>query len=310
MSRTFGKFNVQAGLRAEHTYTNGNSITLKNEHTNRYTNLFSNLNVEYSLSASHQLSFSYSRNIERYGFGIVNPFIIYQSQYAYYQGNPNIKPSFYHNLELSWAYHNEWMASFGYSYYVQTPAEIYKKDPGGNAMISTYDNVSSATQLTVNITWTKSLLRGHLSTSNTFGGLHAGYHAPDSTGLNNTSYTAYLSSSNRVVLGHGWKAEMNMNYYSPMAIGAYRFKPQFEMGAGFSKSILKNQGTLTLNVTDILNSSKRRYTTSSFGVSSITRDNAETRFVKLVFTYRFGNARVKAARTRQTGIEEIKNRMN
>ncbi|MDO6434837.1 outer membrane beta-barrel protein [Flavitalea sp. BT771] len=95
-----------------------------------------------------------------------------------------------------------------------------------------------------------------------------------------------------------------------MAVGAYRFKQQFEMGAGFSKSILKDQGTLTLNITDILNSNKRRYTTSSFDVSSITRDNAETRFVKLVFTYRFGNARVKTARTRQTGIEEIKNRMN
>jgi len=310
LARTFGKFNVQAGLRTEHTYTNGNSITLKKETTNRYTNLFPSLNVAYSPSASHQLSFSYSRNIERYGFSIVNPFIIYQSQYAYYQGNPNIKPSFYHNLELSWAYHNEWMASFGYSHYVQTPAEIYKKDPGGNAMISTYDNVSSADQLTVNITWTKSLLRGHLSTSNTFGGLHAGYHAPDSTGLNNTSYTAYLSSNNRILLGHGWKAEVNMNYYSPMAIGAYRFRPQFEMGAGLSKSIMKNKGALTLNVTDILNCSKRRYTTSSFGVASTTRDNTETRFVKLVFTCKFGNSQVKAARTRQTGIEEIKNRMN
>jgi hypothetical protein len=307
--RTLGKFNIQSGLRAEHTSTNGNSVTLKQEKTNRYTHLFPNLNITYAQSANHQLSFSYSRNIERYGFSIVNPFIIYQSQYAYYQGNPNIKPCFYHNLELSWAYRNEWMASFGYSHYRDVPAEIYKKAPSGNAMFVTYDNVSSADQLTFNLTWTKSLLRGHLSTSNTFGGLHAGYHAPASAGLNNTSYTAYLSSNSRILFNHGWKAEINASYYSPMAVGAYSFRAQFDMGAGLSKNILKNKGTLAFNVTDIFNTNKRRYTAASFGTSSVTRDNAETRFAKLVFTYKFGNGQVKAARVRQTGIEEIKNRM-
>lgn len=310
LSKAIGKFNIQAGLRAEHTYTNGNSVTMHEEKTNRYTNLFSNLNIAYSPSDNHQLSFAYSRNIERYGFSIVNPFIIYQSQYAYYQGNPNIKPSFYHNFELSWAFRNEWMASFGYSHYLDVPAEIYKKAPSNNAVISTYDNVSSADQLTVNLTWTKSLLKGRLSTSNTFGGLHAGYHAPDSTGLNNTSYTAYLSSNNRIQFNHGWKAEVNMAFYSPMAIGAYRFQSQFETGAGVSKSIMEGKGTLTLNVSDIFNTNKRRYTTSSFGAAASTRDNSETRFVKLTFVWKFGNAKVKAARARRTAIEEIKDRMN
>ena len=309
LSRAIGKFNIQAGLRAEHTYTNGKSITLKQERTNRYTNLFSNLNVEYSPSANHQLSLAYSRNIERYGFSIVNPFIIYQSQYAYYQGNPDIKPSFYHNFELSWAFRNEWMTSFGFSHYLDVPAEIYKAAPSGNAVVSTYDNVSSADQLTLNITWTKSLLKGRLSTSNTFGGLHAGYHAPDSAGLNNASYTAYLSSNNRVQFDHGWKAELNLAFYSPMAFGAYHFQSQFEAGAGISKSIMAGKGSLALSVSDIFNTNKRRYTTSSYGASSVTKDYAETRFVKVTFTWKFGNAQVKAARARQTGIEDIKNRM-
>lgn len=310
LTHTIGKYNIQAGWRMEHTYTNGNSITLKQEKTNRYTNLFPNLNITYAPNDNHQLSFSYSRNIERYGFSIVNPFIIYQSQYAYYQGNPNIKPSFYHNFELSWAWRNEWMASFGYSHYLDVPAEIYKSNPGGNAMISTYDNVSSADQLTFNLTWTKSFLRGRLSTSNTFGGLHAGYHAPVSSGLNNASYTAYLSSNNRILFNHGWKAEINADYYSPMAVGAYSFRSQFEMGAGLSKNIMAGKGTLAFNVTDIFNTGKRRYTTSSFGTAAVTRDNPETRFVKLVFTYKFGNTQVKAARARRTGLEDIKNRMN
>ncbi|HEY8969481.1 MAG TPA: outer membrane beta-barrel family protein, partial [Puia sp.] len=308
-ARSFGKLRIQTGVRMEHTDTKGNSITLKQVVKKSYTNLFPNLLLEYAISDNQQLSLSWDRSIERFGFDIVNPFIIYQSQYAYYQGNPHIRPSFSQNMELSWAWRNEWMAAFSYSHYTDVPAEIYKKDAGGGAMISTYDNVSSADQMTLNITHTKSLLKGRLSTSNTLGVLHAGYHAPASTGLGNTSYTAMFSNNTRMLLGRGWRTEINVNYYSPMAVGAYRFQSQFEMGAGLSKSWMEGRAVMALNVTDIFNTSRRRYTAASYGVASTNRDYTETRFVKLSFTYKFGKSTVKAARTRSSAIEEIKNRM-
>jgi len=44
-------------------------------------------------------------------------------------------------------------------------------------------------------------------------------------------------------------------------------------------------------------------------VSAFTRDNSESRFVKLSFSWRFGNKNVKAARPRKTGIEDVQSRM-
>lgn len=309
VARSFDKFNVQAGLRLEHTDTKGNSITLKQVDKRSYTNLFPNLTVDYTPSGNQQLSLSYNHSIERFGFDIVNPFIIYQSQYAYYQGNPKIRHSFSHNIELSWAWRNEWMAAFSFSHYTNVPAEIYKKDAAADAMISTYDNVSSASQMSLNITHTKSLLKGRLSSSNTLGILHAGYHAPASAGLGNTSYTAMYSNDTRLLLGRGWRAEINVNYNSPMAVGAYQFRSQFEMGAGLSKSWMEGRAIMTLNMTDIFNTNKRRYAAASYGVASTNTDYAETRFVKLSFTYKFGKSTVKAARTRSSAIEEVKRRM-
>jgi hypothetical protein len=308
-SRSLGKLNLQVGLRTEHTDSRGNSVTLHQRNTQHYTNLFPSLSGDYSFTGGHQLSLSYKRSIERFGFSIVNPFIIYQNQFAWYQGNPHIRPSFSHNLELSWVRGNEWMASLGYSHYIATPAEIYRKDATGNAVIITYENVSSADQLTCSLTWTRSLWKGRLSTSNTLGALHAGYHAPASTGLNNTSYTLSFNSNDQLLLGHGWKAEVNLDYCSPMAIGAYRFRSQLDLGAGLSKSLMTGKATLSLNVTDLLNTAKRRYSAASYGTLAVTDNRAETRFVKLTFVYRFGNTGIKTSRPRRTGLEEIKRRM-
>ena len=62
-------------------------------------------------------------------------------------------------------------------------------------------------------------------------------------------------------------------------------------------------------ITDALNSTKQRYTTSSYGVTAVTRDNSETRFVKMSFSWRFGNKNVRAARVRKSSIDDVQSRM-
>lgn len=308
-SRSISKFDVQAGLRMEYTDAKGYSVTLKQENKNSYASFFPSLTVSYNYSEKQQFSFSYRRKIERFGFDIVNPFIIYQNQYAYSQGNPNIKPSYSQNFELGWTYNNEWMASAEYGHYTDAPAEVYKKSDNGTTMISTYENIASADQIMLSLTYTKRLLQGKLTTSNTMGGLYAKYNAPANTGLNNAATTAFISSSNMISLGTAWKAELSGFYYSPMQLGAYDFKSQFSASAGFSRTLMNKKATLGLSISDIFNTMKARYGVSSYGVTSFNKNMPESRFVKLTFTYKFGNKNVKAAKNRQTGIDEVKSRM-
>lgn len=309
VSRSFSKFDLQAGLRMEYTDAKGYSVTLKQENENSYASFFPSLSLAYNQSEQQQYSFSYRRKIERFGFDIVNPFIIYQNQYAYYQGNPAIRPSYSHNVELAWSYGNEWMAAADYGHFTDALAEVYKKADNGTAMISTYENIASADQLSLSLTYSKQLLNGKVTTTNTFGGLYAKYNAPENTGLSNAATTAFISSSNMVSLGTAWKAELSAYYYSPMRFGAYDFKSQFSAAVGFSRSLLKKKANLGLSVSDIFNTDKQRYGVSSYGVRSVNKNMPETRFVKMTFSYKFGNKNVKAARNRQTGIDEVKKRM-
>jgi len=308
-SRSIRKFDLQAGLRMEYTDAKGYSVTMKQENKNNYASLFPSLTVSYNLSEKQQYSFSYRRKIERFGFDIVNPFIVYQNQYAYYQGNPDIKPSYSHNFELGWTYGNEWMASAEYSHFTDALAEVYKKSDNGTVMISTYENIASADQVMLNLTYTKRLLQGKLTTSNTLGGLYARYNAPESTGLSNAATSAFISSSNMLSLGTAWRAELSAYYYSPMRLGAYDIRSQGSVSAGFSRTLLDKKATLGLSISDIFNSGKVSYGVSSYGVKAFNKNIPETRFIKMTFTYRFGNKNVKAAKNRRTGIDDVKNRM-
>ncbi len=308
-SRTFHKFDMQAGLRVEHTDNSGNSVTLSQVHNNGYTNLFPSLSINFNQSEKQQFTFAYSRKIERFGLDIVNPFLVYQSQYQYSKGNPAIKPTLSDNLELGWMYNNSWMASIGYGHFSDVLAEVYHREDNSAVTIGTYDNVASGDQLMLGLSYYKGFLKDKIYTVTSVNALYAKYNAPASTKLDKSGIGAMASNNTSFKLDGNWKAEINTSYTSPLKFGAYDFRSQFSMGLGVTRSVLQKKGSLTLNVSDVFNTEKRNYSILSYDVAAVLRNNPETRFVKLVFNYRFGNQQVKTARARRTNIDEVKQRM-
>lgn len=308
-SRTIKKFSLQLGLRVEQTNTKGNSVTLGQVNKRNYTYLFPNASLQYAPSDNQQFGFSYHENIIRPGFDLLNPFIIYRSQYDYWQGNPNILPTRSRNFELSYGWRNDLLASFSYSHYLDEAADIFIKGNTPNAVASTSVNLGSADNLNASITLTKSLFNGKWTSSNTAGGFYARYNAVAQAQLNNGKATAYVSSENMFTLPKGFKGELSAYYYSPMVFDVYHFKSRYWADAGISKNILQNKGSIAINVTDIFNTMIAKFDISSFGIQSYNSNKTESRFVKLVFTYKFGNKNVKNSRSRRTGIEEEKSRM-
>jgi hypothetical protein len=67
-------------------------------------------------------------------------------------------------------------------------------------------------------------------------------------------------------------------------------------------------GKLTLNVSDIFNTQRQRYSVSSFGIASENTVKTETRVARLTFSWKFGNKNVKANKNRATGIDDQKKR--
>lgn len=304
------KINLYMGLRAEHTATSGMSVTLNQENTSSYTNLFPNISVQYSKGVSSQFGLGYRKSITRYGFDLVNPFIVYQSQYSYSQGNPQLKPQLNHTFDFSWTYKNKLTAAVAYTHGIGALAPIYKQNANSNQLISSYDNLGSSDVLNLNVSLNKSIKKW--TTINGLGTFYIKYNFNQTatTTNNNLAATVYAQSYNTISLPKSITAEIVLVYRSPIASGIFKMGSYFTTNMGIAKQIAKGDGSLKLNVTDVFNTQKVVNRVENYqGVNGEFINKPESRFVTLSFSWRFGKKVVKASSNRRTGIEEERGRM-
>jgi hypothetical protein len=308
-SKTIKKYNVSAGLRAEQTNTNGQSVTLNTSQRSGYLNLFPNLAVQFaSKKQYHQYNIAYRKSIQRYGFDYVNPFITYQSQYTYSQGNPYLQPQLNHSIEFSHNYKYKLFTSFNYLRSIKALAPVYKQSID-NLLISSYDNLGSSDVFILTLTSSKTIKKKWTS-NNTVGAFYYNYQINGQAQKGNNTVTGYISSQNTVVLPKKWILEFSAYYFSRIASGIYKMDGMGSVSSGISKQVWKGLGNFKFNVSDIFNTTRYRNVVENYqGVNGVFINKPETRFVNLVFTYKFGNKNVRASKSRKTGIEDEKNRM-
>ena len=307
--RTVEKVAVQLGLRAEQTNTEGTSLTTGQTTRRHYLDLFPSASLQYSQSEKVQLGFSYSRKIDRFAFGVVNPFVTYISPYRSAQGNPNIRPSYSHNFEFTHSYNSLLSTSVSYGRHTGVLVESYQKDDATQVVTNSFQNFDSAETISASTTLMKPFLGNKWRTVTTLGVEYARVSAL-AVGLSASRPAAMLSSNHTFTLPRGFKVEAAAWYRSPMTFGGIAFQPVYSSSFGVSKSLFKEAATLTLNVSDVFNTQQNGYNVLANGINSANLDKAESRFVKLNFSYKFGNKNVKASQRRNTSIEAEKMRMD
>ncbi|MBB5635060.1 hypothetical protein HDF26_002213 [Pedobacter cryoconitis] len=114
LTKSFKNWEVKAGLRAEQTDYNGQSVTTNETIGRNRWDFFPSTYVRRKLGEQHALSFSYARRIDRPGFRQLNPFTFYTSLNTIQQGNPNLLPYFSNNLQLEYVFKNKYTLTVGY----------------------------------------------------------------------------------------------------------------------------------------------------------------------------------------------------
>ena len=117
-----------------------------------------------------------------------------------------------------------------------------------------------------------------------------------------------ISSTHTLTLGRGWSADLSANYQSPEVYGFITSRANGDLTIGAQKSLLKGQGTLKFNLTDVLYTN-RNIATSTYNnyVDQFTQSR-DSRVATLSFSYRLGGSQVAAGR-RADGAEEEKRRV-
>jgi iron complex outermembrane recepter protein len=309
-SRTIKKWSIETGLRAEQTNTNGNSLTANTITKNNYVSWFPNVGVEFAKNKMNVLGFSYRKSIQRFGFDYVNPFIVYQSQYAYSQGNPLIQPQINHAFEMSYVYKQAYSFSLSYIRGIKSLGELYLQAPN-NVTISSYGNFNSNDIFYFSAYGSKKLFKkwtitlvpvvGYIALNNASNGIAQG----DVKKILLTQ----LNWQNSIAFKKGVTAELNFNYVSPYQYGSYTTKLFFNSSFGLSKPIFKNKVTARLSVSDIFNTVNSNKELDYDGIKSSVRYKPESRFINLTLRYKFGNKNVKAKARNQSKTSDVQNRI-
>lgn len=314
-SKEFKKYNLQFGLRGEQTDISTEQKIGNVKFDSSYFQLFPSAFFNYKIKEEQTLGVSVSRRIDRPGYSQLNPFLFLIDVSTYATGNTGLLP------QLTWSYELSYTVktlsfSVNYSHTKDDQnitlarfKEVFPNIPSPeNVTVQIPINLSSSDYYGVSISapvkinkWWNMINNGNLYYQK-YNGNFSG------TQLNNGKPAADIRTDNTFTLSKGWSAELSAALNTGGQYGFMVLDPQWGVGAGVQKIILKKKGTLRFNITDIFwtNLPKAVITYNNY----IEKWHAyrETRVGTITFTYRFGKSSVQGARRRSTGSEEERQR--
>lgn len=313
--KDFKKWDMQLGLRAEQTNIKTYQEIGQVSWDSSYLQLFPTAYFNYKLKENQTIGVSVSRRIDRPGYSQLNPFLFLIDVTTYATGNPALLPQFTWAYELNYTIKNiNFSLSYSHTKNNQNVViarfnDLFPQNPQGeNVTVQIPVNISSSDYAGLSIAapvkltkWWNMVNNADIYYNHFNGNLGA-------TSLDDGKPAVDVRINNSFTLKKGWSTELNGVFNSGGQYGFMVSEPQWGISAGVQKTILKNKGTLRLNVTDIF--------WTNLPKAVITYDNyiekwhaqRETRVANISFSYRFGKKTVQAARRRTTGSEEERQR--
>ncbi|CAM4332646.1 TonB-dependent receptor domain-containing protein [Zobellia nedashkovskayae] len=309
----FGKFSFLAGLRLENTQLKGEVTSdydtssveealgedIDLNFDKNYLGLFPTLNFIFEIGEMENISLGYNRRINRPRGRFINPFPSRSSRANIFQGNPDLDPAYSNSFDLGYLKRWDKLTLTSSIYYKrETNSFEYIQEATGQV---TTDSVRIIRSLPINLSSNerigaeagvlynpKKWLRLNGSV-NFFKFSSEGEHNGTDYGTDNTSWFARFSS--KVSLPKKIEWQTNAFYMGPRQNSQTETKGMLSLNLAFSKDIMKDKGTLSLNVSDLLNSRKRQSYTVSDDFTSRSEFQFRPRSITLSLRYRINQTK-------------------
>lgn len=319
----FGKLSFLLGLRLENTQLRGklesefDTSALEEElgvdvdvnFDKNYLGLFPTINLIYELSEFENFSIGYNRRINRPRGWFINPFPSRSSRTNIFQGNPDLNPAFSHAYDLG--YLRRWdKLTLTSSVYYQKETDSFERVQESTGQTTT-DGIEIIRTIPVNLATNKRIgaetgmlynptkwlrLNGSF---NIFRFVTEGTFNNVDYGAENTSWFARFSSKVSLPAKIDWQT--NAFYRGPQQNAQTETDGIFSLDLAFSKDIMNDNGTVSLNVNDLFNSRKRRSLTETEFFTSESEFQWRQRQITMSFIYRFNQAKKRNGEGRGNG---------
>ncbi|WP_298366550.1 TonB-dependent receptor [uncultured Lutibacter sp.] len=317
--KKINKFSYLLGLRVENTDRKINLEQNNEVYNKNWTELFPTINLGLEFTDTESLTLGYSRRLRRPRHYFLNPFESRTSETYIRKGNVNLDPTYTNSFDLGYLkkwdkftlnsslYYqhslnsfemvqiDEWRDSDGNTVIyneqnpnpdhikvvIRTPINLSNQDRYGFEFTANY-NPYKWWRLSNSFNFFKSVIKGDFD--------NISYDAE------NISWFTNLTS--RITLPGKIDWQTRGMYMAPFE-GAQSTREGFvSINLAFSKDLFKEKATISFNVSDLLNSRKRKSETLSPTTYTYGEFQYRERQFLLNFTYRFNQ---KKQRERQSG---------
>ena len=292
-SRSFGKVNVQAGLRYEHVdFDYFEQDKRMDEQSRTYDNLFPSLNVNFPLGLV-QMQLTYASKVTRPNYAYLRNATYYVNRYTYQTGNPLLRPTMLQNRSVAASY--KWASLYvGYSHVKDEISQLcvnYSDDDPTIGLIGWY-NLDAYDQLAASLTlaptigiWRPQFIM-QLQKQWYSMQLHDGVMQ-----LNHP--IGNFSWCNNLALPAGFLLDADFHFTTKgHSQNIYSSGVFHNVNLTLTKSFLKDRLTARLHVYNLFESTDKKFMLYS-GIRLMDAVNPQYRTVQFHLTYKFNTARSK-----------------
>lgn len=302
---------LKAGLRYEHTFTELLMGSSESDFTRSFGNLFPTLFLSRQFNENHSLVLAFNQRISRPGFSDLAPWVILMGPTTYMTGNIDLLPAVSSSVKTDYSF-KKLLVSLQYTR-IKNSIQRFQpiQSPDSDLLIITTVNLdkediySLSVSLPIKITswWTmRNNINGYITSLETI-------YTGTMIEINEKKFDLF---SNQIFnLPKDYSFELSFRYYSKARMGIMINKPMEFLNFGFRKEFRNNLGTLSLNISNILNESvfDAEINMPELGLNQRSYVDMDSRVIRLTYSKNFGKRELKSRSKRQTGSGDLLKRI-
>lgn len=292
---TFKSFDVQVGLRGEHTHqVLRSSKTWANRTQNRFE-VFPSVHLGYNFPNDHKVTASYSRRTTRPELFFMEPYITYRDYYSAEIGNPDIRPEYINSYELNYKKNiNEHTLSASLFYRkrkdkIERLRVPYEAGVTLDSMANVGHDRSIGLELSGQlrpVRWWNTTINGNVynyKVENEF----------KTEGYNEKSTNYDVAWNNTLDIGKNTKIQLDANFIGPTVTTQGRASSFWYANFAVRQQLFSRKLSSVLSFRDIFNSARYTSDINTPNLQSVTHIRPKYPVITLTLSYTFNNFRRK-----------------
>ncbi|WP_417876073.1 TonB-dependent receptor domain-containing protein [Winogradskyella sediminis] len=304
-AKSWEAWELNVGVRLEHSNIEGESLTMNESNTQDYLDWFPNVSLSHQMLENVLIYGNYKRSISRPSYTDINPFTFFLNENTVVLGNPNLVPTYVDHFIIGTNFLENFTVEAYYMNYDGDIVELPRQDNQTNEIAYTPINLDKKVEYGFDFifdyyptsTWNLYFVTSF------YNSLEESDFGEGFVEQNQWSNYSVLSNSFAFLKDQSLTANLTFTWIGKNLQQFQTVEDRLVSELSLSKTVFKKKGVISLAVEDFFNLQNYEASTHYLNQSSSSFIDRDTRYIKLGFRYKFGNTKL-STNERTTSAEE------